>query len=147
MPDWDWDLILKGAGVVGTMATLSFAVPRLRMARRTSLKTDLEILGLLKGYQPPATDDGKAPASPYDLVAKHIDQKIAILYQSESGTPAQWASKVGSTILAVALAAWTVKINSGEFSWWSVLTGFYAFSFAVFTLVPSRIWATNRARR
>ena len=117
----DWELILK---ILGSFIALIGAVYQLRQfnpVKRARLKADLEIL-----------EKVDKQSENFQLVKNHIDNQIKAIY-SESEKKFKIYSVgyfvfgiiflVGFTILSV-----YIYNESVGFSWWLLLTGFFAFA-------------------
>ncbi len=118
----DLELMLKAAGLligaVSTVYQLIQARPRLR----STLKADLEILKLVE-----------ADSEQYRLVKTYVDQTIRQVYGQEAQARAapglrvySWSTLVFGIVLAGGFTVWTFYLVRDGFSWWAVLTGFFA---------------------
>ena len=127
----DWGLLLKGVGAAAGLLGLFFALPKLRLTRRTTIKTDLEILELLRKTNDPLCD----------RVDDHIRRRMEALYPPpdlRTDPVKVWMVRIGSAAGAVGLTIWTMYLNRDGFSGWSILTGLYALVFSVNLVAPGR---------
>ena len=129
----DWVTLLEVIGglAVALMTWIGVRWIQPRLRPRAKLKTDLEILRLL---------DHEKQKEDYELVEKHIDRTITELYAPpiKKLKPSRAINKgvialgVTGFIGLIGFSYWTWYIVSDGFSWWSIMTGYFAFvSFAV----------------
>ena len=126
MPDLsgiDWELVIKAFGaIVGAIVSL-YQLRNLNLRLRSSPKSDIEILNLLK------------PDSPnYQAVKTHVDSKILRLYRSENlGKSAgfkiySWPDFILGIVFLPGFLIWTIYLFRGGFNWWGLVTAFFAFA-------------------
>lgn len=105
--------------IVGAVVSI-YQVKRAVSQKRSSLHHDLETLKLARELQIPAK-----------ALEQEITQRLAKLepdYQTELHiTGAVIAQSLVGIVLAIGLGYWTYYLSRNGFSWWSVLTGFFAF--------------------
>jgi hypothetical protein len=117
------EIVLQALGIV-MGALLSAVQLRNAMPRsRARLKADLEILNLL------APDDPNRAA-----VKTRVDSVIRVLYtQTETGSPARfkvynWSALAFGVALTIVFVTWSIFIFRDGFSWWGLMTSFFAFA-------------------
>jgi len=119
----DWELMVTAAGILAYLIASFLQWRRLRpsFTRRSTLKTDLEILRILKELDHPSTEN----------VRKHVDDAIANIYESRPPNRLRvhdWSMFVTGFVLTAGFSAWTWYLVKDGFSGWSILTGFFAFT-------------------
>lgn len=109
----DWDAVTKAVGVLVALAAAYTQAKSFRPMSRGALKSDLEILKLLD------TSDPK-----HALIKSNIDLRIDRIY----GPPAakDWLMIAVGVLLALGFSYWTLSLVKYHFTWWSVLTGYFA---------------------
>jgi hypothetical protein len=125
-----WETVIGIVAGLGSVvaAFLKFRDARPLQNKRSRLKTDIEILRMLKSTDPE-----------YDTVKEHVAVAIQDIYKKrdeKEGTfkVHNWEYFLLGLIATVGLTTWTVFLVKDVFSWWSLLTGVYAFaSLAIFT--------------
>lgn len=132
----DWDIMLRAAGIIATLLGVAMAFSRIRLewrkiapTSRFALKRDLEILALLKKSDP---EDPK-----YEVVKKAIDDKIDEIYSPvqqirlkklKDYKDYNWGIIIFGFILLIVFSLWTWYLVKDGFTWWALLTGFFAFA-------------------
>ena len=126
----DWEIILMAISIIGGAVIAFFRIRtewrKIAPTSRFALKRDLEILGLIKSSLP------KDPK--YKIVKKAIDDKIDEIY-----SPVQqigfkrvreynWGILIFGFILLIVFSLWTWYLVKDGFTWWALLTGFFAFA-------------------
>jgi len=117
------DNTLKVLAVLAGVATTVQQIRQFRANSRASIKTDLEVLRMLD----------KSEAG-YTLVKQHVDDLIKRVY-----TPRKRGFSNGLTIynqedfvlgiiLLPGFVVWTIYLVRNGFSWWALLTAFFAFA-------------------
>jgi hypothetical protein len=112
----DWELVLKALGFVVTAFVAYNQIKNLQSGSRAALKTDLDILNLIKADDPN-----------YAAVKQRITERIRILYAPRA--PRNWLmawNVVFGLILGFGFAYWTFRLVQPGFTWWSLLTGYVA---------------------
>jgi len=109
----DWDLWLKALGFVVTAFVAYNQIKNLQSGSRAALKTDLDILNLIKPQDPN-----------YATVKQRIGERIQILYAPRPSRNLPVA--IFSGIWAFGFAYWTFRLVQPGFTWWSLLTGYLA---------------------
>jgi hypothetical protein len=121
----DWELIIKAVGAVVAAVAVMFQIANRSSKSRTRLKTDLEILQLLK------PDD-----QTYGHVKASIDRSIDQLFREDKKgnkffkTPFivySWSDFIWGIISVFVGILWTLFLIRDGFSWWTLLSGFLAF--------------------
>lgn len=111
---FDFKTLIQAIGSLVAAAVAYIQIKSARPISRASLKTDLEILKLIAKSDPN-----------YQIVKNDIDLRIKILYRRNT-KPANWFIVSIGVSLAVAFSYWTFHIVRNEFSWWSLMTGYFA---------------------
>lgn len=113
---FDWDILIKSIGaLVGAVVAYS-QVKSTHPISRSALKADVEILKLLDTSDPS-----------YQVIKKNVDLRIRRLYESKN-IYTDWATVVFGVIWAAGFAYWTFYLVKDQFTWWSLLTGYFAFA-------------------
>src|SRR5690242_9896530 len=128
--NWDWGLIeaiAKAVGIIIGIAAGGYQAYKLGVRgfqARAALKRDLEILKMLD------------ESDPCRIVLKdHVDRVVKRLYAPSAPSiwsnvsnwqPKDWPSFILGVVLFMVFAGWTAYLSVGGFSWWSLLTGFFA---------------------
>ena len=124
----DWDLVLKALGFVVTAFVAYNQIKNLQYGSRAALKTDLDILNLIKADDPN-----------YATVKQRINERIRILYAPRP--PLNWLmawNVVAGLMFGFAFAYWTFRLVQHGFTWWSLVTGYAAFTSIVTAVMALR---------
>lgn len=131
----DWGIILMAISIIVTAVIAFFRIRtewrKVAPTSRFALKRDLEILGLIKSSLP------KDPK--YEIVKKSIDDKIDEIYSpvQQIGFKSlrekrlreyNWPILIFGFILLIGFSIWTWYLVKDGFTWWALLTGFFAFA-------------------
>ncbi|HEO64361.1 MAG TPA: hypothetical protein ENI73_00675 [Spirochaetes bacterium] len=108
MEQWGKYILMLSVGLIGALYQLFKLFPE----SRSTLKNDLEILGMLESSDPN-----------YLIVKKRIDVKIRRIYQKKVHDT---FDLVLGIIFFIAFLIWTIYLVKDSFSWWSIVTGFFA---------------------
>ncbi|MFZ5981714.1 MAG: hypothetical protein ACOYVF_13910 [Candidatus Zixiibacteriota bacterium] len=119
--DIDWELVFKAIGaIVGAFVSL-YQLRNIKPRLRSTLKSDIEILNLLKPDEPG-----------YRAVKEHVDSKIRLLYkplrEKRSGGLKiySWPDFALGIIFLPGFLIWTVYLFRGGFNGWGLVTAFFA---------------------
>lgn len=111
----DWQLIIQVLGVIGGLVVSAFQLRGRLPKSRSTLKHDLEILGLMDSTDPK-----------YPVIKKAIDTRILDIYQAsnkqDSNTGIQWGGVTTSIIVLFIFALWTAFALKDGFSWIAIPT-------------------------
>jgi len=127
----DWELMVTAAGILAYFIALFLQWGRLRpsFTRRSTLKTDLEILRILKELGHPSTEN----------VRKYVDDAIANIYVSREPPKRLWVHDwtlfVTGFAFTLGFSAWTWYLVRDGFSGWAIVTGFFAFTGVIWIAV------------
>lgn len=113
------DNVLKVLGVLAGAATTAQQIRQFRANSRSSVKADLDILRMLD----------KSDAS-YELVKQHVDALIKRVYAPRKGGFVVYNQEdfVIGLLLLPGFLVWTAYLLRNGFSWWALLTAFFAFA-------------------
>lgn len=120
MKEIDFELLLKvTAAVIGVVGVI-YQLRNLRLRFRSSIKTDLEILKMIEPTDPN-----------FEIVQTNINESIKKVY----GDPTKKKFKVynppdfyGGLLWCIGFTYWTYHLCKDGFSFWSLITGFFAFA-------------------
>jgi len=119
----DWELVFKAVGaLVGAIVSL-YQLRNVNPRLRSTLKSDIEILNLLKPDEPG-----------YRAVKEHVDSKIRRLYKPErkkkEGRPKiySWPDFLLGIVFLPGFLIWTIYLFRNGFNGWGLVTAFFAFA-------------------
>ncbi|MCP4439054.1 MAG: hypothetical protein GY810_08945 [Aureispira sp.] len=121
----DWDIVIKAFGMLIGLVGTVYQFKRFDPRKRDKLKTDLEILNLLD------------PESPeFEKLKIYTEYEIDELYgnTTERRENKQFIKKPGDFVFGLVLFlgffVWTYILynNAGGFTWYMLITGFFAFA-------------------
>ena len=112
----DWDILIKALGALVGAVVAYTQVKSTHPISRAAMKADLEILKLLDKSDPN-----------YELIKNNIDPRIQKLYGAQPKYT-DWITVAFGAIWAGGFAYWTFYLVKDEFTWWSLLTGYFAFA-------------------
>lgn len=110
----DWDILIKALGALVGAVVAYTQVKSTQPISRAAMKADLEILNLLDKSDPN-----------YNLIKSNIDPRIQKLYGAEAKYT-DWITVGFGAIWAGGFAYWTFYLVKDNFTWWSLLTGYFA---------------------
>src|ERR1039457_4758679 len=124
MANIDYELVLKIFGVIAAVVAAVYQFRNVKLSPRSSIKTDLEILKLLD------SDDEN-----YILIKNHIDRSIKRIYRIRKENKFKIYSIplfIMGILFLLGFSVWTYYISRNGFSYWSLLTGFFAIAGIVY---------------
>ena len=110
----DWDILIKALGALVGAVVAYTQVKSTHPISRSAMKADLEILNLLTKSDPN-----------YQLIKSNIEPRIQKLYGAQPKYT-DWFTVAFGAICAAGFAYWTFYLVRDEFTWWSLLTGYFA---------------------
>ena len=111
------------AAILGTLGFIG--KPRLRH----SIREDMQILNDLGAH-----DSFGVDSTPYVALHERIGLNVERLADVEPRKKRPLGAIVIASLICLALAYWTYKLNDDGFAWVSLLPGFFAFLFFVSTI-------------
>lgn len=128
-----WDVFFGIASVLLTAVSTLFALSPPKLGGRAKLKTDMEIFALL-------TED-----SPYKKYRTDVDREINLafeeIYKKEGAVRSEITLRITGGLIATLFgwASYSVIFKDGsfEFSWWAILTGYWALGGLLVMISPN----------